>query len=200
MNSSRKWFFAAAAVVALGAGIALGLARAPQPAQTVATVFDAPRVLPAVQLLDENGTSRNTESLSGSWSWVFYGFVSCPDVCPATLGIIASAMKDIPPAVRPSVYLVSVDPERDVPDVLAPYVRYFDPDFHALTGSVDQIETLAGSMYAAFAKVPLESGGYTMDHFSGIYFLNAQAQVVAVSTSPHLPGQLAADYLAIRNP
>ena len=201
MNGSHKWIVAGAALVALGAGIALGLARnAAQPATpTTATVYDAPRALPDVSLIDETGTALASTDLRGGWSWLFFGFASCPDVCPATLGIIASTMEQLPVAQRPDVFLVSVDPERDTPQVLAPYVRYFDPAFRALTGPLEQIETLASGLYATFAKVPLDNGGYTMDHFSGIYFINDQAQVVAVSTSPHLPAQLASDYLAIRN-
>jgi protein SCO1/2 len=201
MNGSHKWIVAGAALVALGAGIALGLARnAAQPATpTTATVYDAPRALPDVSLIDETGTALASTDLRGGWSWLFFGFASCPDVCPATLGIIASTMEQLPVAQRPDVFLVSVDPERDTPQVLAPYVRYFDPAFRALTGPLEQIETLASGLYATFAKVPLDNGGYTMDHFSGIYFINDQAQVVAVSTSPHLPDQLASDYLAIRN-
>lgn len=206
MTSSMRWLFAFACLVALGLGVALALngskrpagdAAAPGHQDTIATVFGTPRALPDVTLVDASGAALRSGDLAGQRSWLFFGFASCPDVCPATLSIIANALEQLPEDERPQVYMVSVDPERDTPDRLGPYVTHFDPDFNALTGELPEITRLADALYATFAKVPLEGDNYTMDHFAGIFFLNERADVVAVSTTPHRPDQLAADYRAI---
>lgn len=209
MDSKARGLFIAASAVAVVLGIALGLfvrpgGLGPRPApstdpgsQTIATVFNTPRALPAFALTDARATATTAADLAGRRTWLFFGFTACPDVCPATLSIIASAVQKLPTDQRPAVYMVSVDPERDTPERLASYVTHFDADFNALTGELAQVQALADGLYATFAKVPLDSGGYTMDHFAGIYFLDEQGRAVAVSTSPHRPDQLAADYRAI---
>ena len=198
-STPSKWLTALLAIVAVAGGVALALwQRSATPAPTVATIFDQARPLPAFELIDATGTTRDTASLTGRWSWLFFGFTSCPDVCPATLSILASAMEAIPVAQRPDVYMISVDPERDTPQRLQPYVTYFDPTFNALTGSLPQITELAKRLFAAFAKVPLDNGDYTMDHFAGVYFINDRGEIAAISTTPHIAAQLAADYLTVR--
>ena len=204
MKTPTRGLFALAALIAFALGVALAMhgTSTTQPpgtsaAETIATVFDAPRPLPAFALIDSRSQPVRPADLAGERTWLFFGFTACPDVCPATLSIIASALDQLPDAERPRVLMVSVDPERDSPERLGPYVRHFDPAFDALTGSLDQIQALAEGLYATFAKVPLEAGGYTMDHFAGIYFLDERARVVAVSTSPHVPQQLVSDYRAI---
>ncbi len=202
MSTPSRGLFIAISLAAFALGI--GLARILNPAQatpaaapTVATVFDAPRALPAFTLQNTAGQPVTALDLAGRRTWLFFGFTACPDVCPATLGIIASALEALPPDQRPAVYLVSVDPERDTPERLGTYVGHFSDGFDALTGDLAQIRALADGLYATFAKVPLDGGGYTMDHFAGIYFLDEKARTVAVSTSPHRADQLAADYRAI---
>jgi protein SCO1/2 len=198
-KTSQKLLFGFICVIALAAGVALALVRTtPVASVSVATVFDEVRPLPAFELVDATARSRTTASLEGRWAWLFFGFTACPDVCPATLGILASAIDKIDSSRRPDVYLISVDPERDTPERLASYVHHFNPAFNALTGPLAEVERLAEGLYASFAKVPLDGGGYTMDHFAGIYMVNDKAQVVAISTTPHDATALASDYLALR--
>ncbi len=198
-STLSKLLAAALAMVAVAGGVMLALSqRASAPPALVATVFDQPRPLPAFELVDADGLPRDAQSLHGRWTWLFFGFTTCPDVCPATLSILANAVAQIPAAQRPDVYLISVDPERDTPARLKPYVTHFDPTFNALTGELDQVTDLAERLFAAFAKVPLDNGDYTMDHFAGIYFVNDRVEIVAISTTPHFATALAADYLAVR--
>ena len=197
---TRKPLRVLAAGLALAAGVALAVLQKPASnPPMVATVFDAPRPLASFPLIDTRGQTVTSSDLKGHWSWLFFGFTSCPDVCPATLGILATAVDKLDPSLRPEVYLISVDPERDTPERLGQYVSHFNADFQGLTGPPDQIKALADSLYAAFAKVPLDNGDYTMDHFAGIYFVNDNAEVVAISTTPHIAAQLASDYTALRD-
>ncbi len=129
--------------------------------------FDQPRVIQDFHLLDESGNEVDLDSLRGHWSLLFFGFISCPDVCPTTLSVLneAVALAEEPPRV----VLVSVDPERDTPEKLAGYVPRFNPSFRGYTGDFDQIVRLATSVNVAFGKVPGdEPGTYTVDHTASI--------------------------------
>lgn len=198
-KTSQALLFVLIGAAALAAGVGLAIVRTTPPATvSVATVFDEVRPLPSFDLLDQAARPRTVADLEGRWAWLFFGFTSCPDVCPATLGILDKAIDRIDSSRQPDVYLVSVDPERDTPERLAAYVQHFNPAFKALTGPLPEITRLAQGLYANFTKVALENGDYTMDHFAGIYMVNDRAEVVAVSTTPHDAQTLAADYLALR--
>ena len=130
-------------IVAFAAGLLL--ARLLVPAKVDATAdssrrrcFPAPRALPALDLVDQDGKPLPPRFFDGHWTLVFFGFTQCPDICPTTLATLAQANKqfaDLPAESRPRMLLVSVDPERDPPSILAPYVRFFDPAFLAATGT-----------------------------------------------------------------
>ncbi|MEM6640455.1 MAG: SCO family protein [Pseudomonadota bacterium] len=203
MNIPLRPVFVLAAVLALALGSTLARNRhdetssADRLADTVATVYTAPRSLPSTALRTVQGERPASEIFRGRPSLLFFGFASCPDVCPATLATLARAVEQLPEANRPAVYMVTVDPERDSLDTLTDYVSHFDAGFEGLTGRPDQIREFADALYAAYAKVPLDRDSYTMDHFAGIYFVDAAAQVVAVSTTPHRAEQIAADYRAL---
>ena len=115
-----------------------------------ATVFQQPRAVQPFELLDHHGESFTPESLRGQWSFVFFGYTHCPDVCPTTLSVLNSValrLADAPDATR--FVFVTVDPERDTPEVLARYVTYFNGEFVGVTGepsaSASSIERTAGS-------------------------------------------------------
>ena len=93
-----------------------------------AFVFDNPRMFKPFSLLDHHGDSFEPASLEGKWSLVFFGFTHCPDVCPTTMATLAKLMKNLDQEVvdETQVVLVSVDPARDTPEVLAKYVPYFN--------------------------------------------------------------------------
>jgi protein SCO1/2 len=130
--------------------------------------------------------------LAGHPTLVFFGFTHCPDVCPTTLVKLAAIKKTgALPGMR--VLFVSVDPGRDTPAVLAPYVHAFDPDFIGATGSAAEIERLARNFGVAVARVDLPGGDYTMDHSAAVFLLDPHAQIVAVFTPPFDVAPFAAD-------
>jgi len=200
----RSLRIVALVIVAFAGGLLLARMLAPvkvEPPQTErATVFPAPRVVPPLALVDQDGRPVGADFFTGHWTLVFFGFTQCPDVCPTTLATLAQAVRqleDLPAAQQPRVLLVSVDPERDTPDILAPYVRFFDPAFMGARGSLEATAAAAAAFNVPYAKVTLPEGGYTLDHGSGIFIVGPSGGTEAYLSSPHEAATIARDYRTI---
>jgi protein SCO1 len=144
------------------------------------------------RLTDSAGRPFTLSRLSGAPTLLFFGFTHCPDVCPTTLVKLAQVRKaaGIPDL---KVLFVSIDPQRDTPEVLERYVHAFDPQFEGVTGEPQAIEALARRFNVAVNRVELPGGDYTMDHSAVVFLLNAQARVVAIFTPPFDAKLMAAD-------
>ena len=165
-----------------------------------ATVLPQPKPLPRLSLVDERGEPFDGSAFRSHWTYVFFGFTSCPDICPTTLAVLTQVRRELqgPPTNRqPRVLLVSVDPVRDDPAQLASYVSFFDPGFHAATGSDAALAQTAGAFGAAYARVEQPGGGYTMDHTASLFLVGPAGELVATSGPPHDPAALARDYRRI---
>jgi len=140
----------------------------------------------ALALNDHNGQPRTLQDFSGKAVVAFFGFTQCPDVCPTALAELSQVMQQLgPQADRVQVLLLSVDPERDTPEILKQYVTAFDPRFLGLTGTPEQVKATAASFKAYYAKVPTEDGkNYTMDHTAAFYLFDGkgESRVLANST------------------
>jgi protein SCO1/2 len=187
-------------IVAFAAGLILARWLAPEraapPTTERATVLPEPRALPALDLVDQDGQALPADFFAGHYTVVFFGFTRCPDICPTTLATLAQARRelaDLPEAQRPRVLLVSVDPERDPPETLAPYVRFFDPSFLAATGSPAGIAAAAAAFGVPYARVEVPGGEYTMDHGSGLFLVGPGGGMVAYLSGPHEAGTIARD-------
>ena len=129
-------------------------------------------------LTDHNGEPRTLADFRGKVVALFFGFTHCPDVCPTTLGEMATVMKELgPDAARLQVIFVSIDPERDTVDVLKRYVPLFHPDFLGMTGSPEEIAKAAKEFKIYYQKQVLKGGGYTMDHSAGTYLLDTEGRL-----------------------
>lgn len=137
-------------------------------------------------LMDHNGQARTLTDFEGKVVVAFFGFTQCPDVCPTALAELSQLMQKLgPDADRVQVLLISVDPERDTPEILKQYVTTFDPRFVGLTGTPAQVKATAASFKAYYAKVPTEDGkNYTMDHTAAFYLFDGkgESRVLANST------------------
>lgn len=130
-----------------------------------------------LELSDYNGKTRTLQDFAGKAVVVFFGFTQCPDVCPTSLAELTEVMKKLgPDAERVQVLLITVDPERDTPEVLKQYVTAFDPRFLGLTGTPDQVKKAAASFKAYYAKAPTKDGNYTMDHTAAFYLLDGKGE------------------------
>ena len=171
-----------------------------KPVTRAAAVYDTPRPLPDFRLTDEAGRAATAQSLRGRWSFLFFGYTHCPDVCPATLaqlGQVSHALAALPAAQQPAVYLVSVDPARDTASRLAEYVHYFNPAFHALAGEPQAVAAFTHAL--GIAVIVRQEGGtdYTVDHTAAILLVDPNGAVAAVFPAPHVVETIAADYRLI---
>jgi protein SCO1 len=190
------------AIVAFVLGLVLARTllapRAPAVPQTEnATVLPQPRAVPPLDLVDQDGRPLPPDFLREHWTVVFFGFTQCPDVCPTTLAVAAQMRRqllDLPAPQQPRVLLVSVDPERDTPSVLKPYVTFFDPTFLAATGTLEATERAAAAFSVPFRKVSVAGGGYTLDHGAGLFFVSPAGAIAAYSSPPLDAATLARDF------
>jgi protein SCO1/2 len=153
-----------------------------------ATVLPQSRALPQFSLLDQNGAEFDTESLRDQWSLLFFGFTHCPDICPATLTQLAIArgrVLDEGESTFPNIVLISVDPERDTPEVLAEYIGHFGDGMTGVTGSLTELRTLTSALGIYFEKSVGENGNYSVDHSAVVIVINKNAEFHALFSAPH---------------
>ncbi|UVC15063.1 SCO family protein [Mesorhizobium onobrychidis] len=128
-----------------------------------------------------DGTTVTDETYRGKWLLVFFGYTSCPDICPATLSEIAVAIEELgPDAAKLQPIFITVDPERDTPEVMGKYTGAIDPRIVGLTGSPQQIAAVAQGYGAYSARHKTEAGAedYVVDHSTYIYIMDPQAKFV----------------------
>jgi protein SCO1/2 len=162
-------------------------------------LISPPRALPDWQLrLSDGGTARPA-TLQGRWTLVFLGFTHCPDVCPTTLATLANAQKQwaaLPEAKRPRLLFVTVDPERDTPQVVGDYAHYFNPDTLAASPTPEQLAAFAKDLGLVYMKVSEPDGSYSMDHSATLVLLDPQGRQAGL-LSPPLDPQMIADDLRL---
>ena len=191
-----------AGALALAAGIYLaGLSWQPAPPQLsqATTHLPAPKALQAFELLTHKGEPFTLDNLKGHWSFVFFGYTHCPDVCPTTLATLSAVAKQLVQAGKQSpavgFYFVSVDPERDTQAHLAQFVPYFNSEFVGVTGEPEQIENLTRQLSILYIKgAPDAQGGYLVDHTASVLLLNPEGQFEAVFSQPLNVKNIAADF------
>jgi protein SCO1 len=130
-------------------------------------------------LPDQNGKTRTPADFTGKVTAVFFGYTQCPDVCPTSMAELAQVKKALGrDGDRLQAIFITVDPERDTPELLKSYITNFDPAFLALRGTLDETKATAASFKAFYAKVPgKDAGSYTMDHTAGMYVFDTHGQV-----------------------
>jgi protein SCO1/2 len=130
-------------------------------------------------LTDHNGQPRTLADFKGQVVVIFFGFTQCPDVCPTSMTELAQARQLLgPQGEKLQGLFVSIDPERDTPEVMKAYMASFDPSFLALYAAPDQLPALAKSFRIYYKKVagPTPTS-YTMDHSAGSYVYDTQGRV-----------------------
>lgn len=145
-------------------------------------------------LVDFNGVPRTLADYRGQVVMLYFGFVQCPDVCPTALARAVEVLQLLGPAAAPQVQLlfITVDPERDTPELLQEYMAAFDPSFVALTGSLEQIKATADAFRVYFKKVPTGST-YTMDHTALTYLFDPKGQIRVAMRHEQTAAEYAAD-------
>lgn len=131
------------------------------------------------RLTDQDGKERTLADFKGKAVVVFFGFTQCPDVCPTTLAEITQARKLLgPDGDKVQAVFVTVDPERDTPQLLKAYMGNFDPSFVALRGTPEQTAAMAKDFKVYFKKVEGKTpGSYSMDHSAASYVYDPQGRL-----------------------
>lgn len=144
-------------------------------------------------LPDAEGAMRSLGEFKGKVVLVFFGFAQCPDVCPTTLGRAIEVRKLLGvDGNKVQVVLITVDPERDKPEVLREYMKAFDPSFIALRGNAEQLADTAREFKVFFQKVPTKSS-YTMDHTAVTYVFDPKGRVRLALRHEQSAADVAAD-------
>ncbi|WP_431263716.1 SCO family protein [Roseateles chitinivorans] len=130
-------------------------------------------------LPDQDGRTRTLEDFKGKVVVVFFGFTQCPDVCPTTLAELAQVKQALgPDGDKVQGVFITVDPERDKPELLKAYLGNFDPCFVALRGTPEQLKATAKEFKIYYAKVPGKTpDSYTMDHTAASFLFDPQGRV-----------------------
>lgn len=136
------------------------------------------------ELKDQNGKTKTDKDFASKYKLIYFGFTSCPAICPTELQKTATAYKELSDSQQEQIQMmfITVDPERDTPKVLKNYVSLFDPTMIGLTGTLEQIEQIKSEYKVYAAKVP-EGDSYMMDHSSFIYFMTPDDKLITLFKS-----------------
>ncbi|MFF9550795.1 SCO family protein [Methylobacterium fujisawaense] len=137
------------------------------------------RVGGAFTMADLYGRAVTQADLLGKPTALFFGFTHCPEVCPTTLSTLTDAMEKMGRAAdRLNVVFVTLDPERDTPEVLRDYLTAFDPRIRGLIGTSAEVAQMADVYHVLYRRVPTEGGDYTMDHSASIELFDRTGRMV----------------------
>ena len=166
---------------ALGAGVATFLLSACTPEKSSFQSIDLTGAdyAKGFSLIDQNGQQRSLKDFSGKVVVVFFGFTQCPDVCPTTMVELAQIKKSLgADGDKLQVVLISVDPERDTPEILKAYMTNFDPSFLALRPTLPELAAVANEFKIYYKKVEGSApGSYSMDHTAGSYVFDGKGRI-----------------------
>ena len=185
----RNVFIAAVAVIGITTGTWLSYQlMSPPPVTQTVTMLPAPAELPEFALLDHNGQAIGREVFEGHWNLVFFGFTHCPDVCPLTMRVLADAKNQLAAIGQgpvPRIVLVSVDPERDTPEIMSQYVGYFGDGNLGITGELEEVRQLTNALGIFYEKSSLNGADYSVDHSAVVLVVNPSGQFHALFGAPH---------------
>ncbi len=203
-NKRTTLLFGIVAVLSLALGIGFNLKQqaTPDPGAEIPELLwpKAKQIMP-FKLFDHDANEFGLEQLKGHWSLMFFGYTHCPDVCPTTMMLLNKMVSSIEqPELIPSVYFVSIDPQRDQPAKLSEYVNYFNPEFIGVSGEPAQLAYFARQIGILFARVETEEPeNYIMDHSSSILLIDPTASISGIFSTPHDADKIKQTYLRIRD-
>jgi protein SCO1/2 len=145
-------------------------------------------------LTDQNGRTVTEKDFKGHPTLVFFGFTNCPEICPTTLFEVSEVLNRLgPDAAKVNALFVTIDPERDTPEKMKDYLGSFNPRMLALSGDEAAVAAVAKAYRVYYKKVPLDAGGYTMDHTAIVYLMDKEGRFVAPFSLKRKPEDSAAD-------
>jgi len=173
------------------------------PKNLEATLLDKSKPLTAFNLIDNDNKPFNLESLKNNWSFLFFGYTHCPDVCPLAMQVMRKVWEDerLKAATKTNLKMVfvSVDPDRDTPAILKAYAQYYNPAFIGVTGKADEIDNLTRQIGILYGfDEPNKNGDYNVSHSGQIILIDPDGNMRAVFSPPLNPQSVATDFIAIQ--
>lgn len=193
---NRRVIGLAVAGLAAGAIMAVLSLRAPNDFVSAGTPIVSGKALVGgpFKLIDQNGKPTTEKDFLGRYMLVFFGFTNCPDICPAGLQVMTTALDQLGDSAKDvTPVFITVDAERDTPEKLALYAKSFHPRLVALTGSDEEVKAAAKAYRVYFEKVPDGSNpaNYSFDHSSIFYLMDKDGTLLAPIPYTTDPAQLA---------
>lgn len=190
----NKVLYIIVAVIAASVGLVVFLKATTGEQPEHALYYQQARDIKPFEMTDHQGKAFSNSQLTGKWSWIFFGYTSCPDVCPTTLQELNFAYPDFKTlADNTQVILVTVDPKRDTQEKLAQYIAYFNEEFFALRAGHDVLFPFArnlGLMYAITGDDENAPDNYLVDHSASIVLINPQGKISAIFKPQHQLGEV----------
>jgi protein SCO1/2 len=165
------------------------------PHQFKGTVLDPPAAIPDFELNDTNQQPFHLSDIEGDIALVYFGYTYCPDVCPLTMWDVKEALAELEGKDKISVIFVSVDPERDTPEVLARYLQPFGPEFIGLTDDFEKVQMVM-KPFGAFAEkeaVNDAATGYLMGHTARLFLVTPDRKLMLMYPNGFEPEDLRTD-------
>jgi protein SCO1/2 len=188
-----KLVFAVVAGTLIGVGAAALVAtklKEAGPPDIQGLLWPDPKVVQPFALTDQRGEPFTLAQLTGRWSFLFFGYTHCPDVCPTTLAMLDKVSRELdrgPTSNRDVRFVfVSVDPGRDTPAYLSKYVGYFNPDFLGVTGADEALTQLTRQLGIYTEREPPDAdGNYLVGHGTAVLLIDPAGRLVGVFQAPH---------------
>ena len=167
-------------------------------------LYDQQKAIADFTLIDHNNNTFTPDSIKGAWTFWFFGFTHCPDICPITLGTLSATVNrlksthNIEDEIK--IIFVSVDPERDETAKLKTYTSAFSEHAIGVTAPTEQLAPFLKNMGVLAIKQPpeQESSDYSVDHSSSIFLIAPDTGISAVFGAPHNAEDITQDFLTIR--
>lgn len=169
-----------------------------------ATYLASGKPITGLDLVDDNQQRFDETRFKGKWTFMFFGYTHCPDVCPSTLLVMKAVWAKLPAiamaAPSPQMVFVSVDPGRDTPQKLKSYVTFYRPDFLGVTGKPAQIDRLTRQVGVAYSIEPgPAANAYTVNHSAQIILIDPTGEMRAVFSPPYKVDDIVRSFIQIRN-
>lgn len=208
-NNRNVMLLIVVAAIAAAAGLWVGLGQQRgggsglQARMQAALLYPAPRPVDAFTLTRADGGNFTNADLAGRWTIGFFGFTHCPDICTTTLAVMKDVEQQLTAAPLPQplqLLFVSVDPERDTPEVLAGYAGFFSRNLIAATVAEPALRAFTTGLGIVYMQTPLDTGGYTVDHSAQIIVIDPQGRLAGMFRPPLDAARITADLRTLATP
>lgn len=164
-----------------------------------ATVLDAGPPIAAFALTDQRGRPFTEANFAGRWTFLYFGYTSCPDACPTTLKVLGQMGKHLPLALAAQlrIVFVSVDPKRDTPEKLAKYVDYFGKDMLGVTGDDVALQALTKPLGIHYERHESDGAAYLVDHSANVLGVDPEGRLRMLFSPPFDAAAMAADLVRV---